>query len=220
MDKIICGIDEAGRGPVIGPMVVAGVWINEGENEILKEMAIKDSKKHTSKQREKHAKKIREMFFHSSIIISPEDIDALRSTMSINELEVHLFATLGKRKRADVYYIDSADVDEERFGMEFKKNLGFEAKIISKHDADNLFPVVSAASIIAKVERDAEMKKIADILQKELSIPIGSGYPSDEKTRLFIKKWIEKFGDLPPYTRCSWKTVKKLMAEVNQRKLF
>mgnify|MGYP000035219162 CR=1 FL=1 len=220
MDKLICGIDEAGRGPVIGPMVVAGVWIREEENEILKEMAIKDSKKHTSKQREKHAKKIQEMFFHSSIVILPEDIDALRSTMSINELEVHLFATIGKRKKADVYYIDSADVDEERFGAKFKKNLGFDADVISKHDADNLFPVVSAASIIAKVERDAEMKKIADILQKELGIPVGSGYPSDEKTRLFIKKWIEKFGDLPPYTRRSWKTVKKLMAEVNQRKLF
>ncbi|KAA0002722.1 MAG: ribonuclease HII [Thermoplasmata archaeon] len=217
---MICGIDEAGRGPVIGPMVVAGVWIKEGENDVLKKMAIKDSKKHTKKQREKHAKKIREMFFHSFIIISPEDIDALRSTMSMNELEIHLFATLGKKREADIYYIDSADVDEKRFGEEFKKNLGFKAEIISKHDADNLFPVVSAASIIAKVERDAEMEKIANMLQKKLDIPIGSGYPSDEKTRLFIKKWIEKFGDVPPYTRRSWKTVKKLTAEVKQKKLF
>lgn len=220
MDKLICGIDEAGRGPVIGPMVVAGVWIKEEENEVLKKMAIKDSKKHTKKQREGHAKKIREMFFHSSIVVSPEDIDALRSTMSINELEVHIFATLGKKKRAGIYYIDSADVDEERFGEVFKQNLGFEIEVVSKHEADNLFPVVSAASIIAKVERDAEMEKIADVLQKKLDVPIGSGYPSDEKTRLFIQKWIKKFGDVPPYTRRSWKTVKKLIAETEQKKLL
>jgi ribonuclease HII len=220
VDRVICGIDEAGRGPVIGPMVVAGVWIKENENELLKEMAIRDSKKHTKRQREAHAIKLREMFFHSLIVVSPEDIDALRASMSINELEVHIFARLGKQKRADVYYLDSADVDEQRFGETFNQNLGFQAAVVSKHEADNLFPVVSAASIIAKVKRDAEMENIAKDLEKKMDVPIGSGYPSDEKTRLFMLEWIKKYGDVPPYTRRSWKTVKKLITEAEQKKLF
>ncbi|RLF63907.1 MAG: ribonuclease HII [Thermoplasmata archaeon] len=218
--KTICGIDEAGRGPVIGPMVVAGVWVDEEGEKLLRDMGVKDSKKHTAKKREELSEKIREMFFHNFIVVQPEDIDALRQAMSLNELEIHIFAKVGGSRRADVYYIDSADVDEERFGQDFLKKLGFETEVVSKHEADVKYPVVSAASIVAKVERDRKLEEIRREIEPELGIPLGSGYPSDERTRLFIKKWIEKFGDVPPHTRQSWKTVQKIKADMKQQKLF
>jgi ribonuclease HII len=218
--KTICGIDEAGRGPVIGPMVVAGVWVDEEGEKLLRDMGVKDSKKHTAKKREELSEKIREMFFHNFIVVQPEDIDALRQAMSLNELEVHIFAKVGKARKADVYYLDSADVDEERFGHDFLKEIGFETNVISKHEADVNYPVVSAASIVAKVERDRKLEEIRREIEPELGIPLGSGYPSDERTRLFIKKWIEKFGDVPPHTRQSWKTVQKIKADMKQQKLF
>ncbi len=218
--KTICGIDEAGRGPVIGPMVVAGVWANEDEEKLLKEMNVRDSKKHTIKRREELSKMIRETFFYNFIVVQPEDIDALRETMSLNELEVYIFAKIGKSMKADVYYLDSADVDEERFGHSFSEKLGFAAEVVSEHEADANYPIVSAASIVAKVERDKKLEEIRKEIEPELGIPLGSGYPSDERTRLFIKKWIEKFGDVPPHTRRSWKTVRKIKEDMMQQRFF
>jgi len=218
--KIICGIDEAGRGPVIGPMVVAGVWADEDEEEMLKKMNVKDSKKHTKKRREELSKRIREMFFYNFIVVQPEDIDALRQAMSLNELEVHIFAKVGRLRKADVYYLDSADVDEERFGHDFLKEIGFETNVISKHEADVNYPIVSAASIVAKVERDRKLEEIRKEIEPELGMPLGSGYPSDERTRLFIKKWIEKFGDVPPHTRRSWKTIRKIKEDMMHQRFF
>lgn len=218
--KIICGIDEAGRGPVIGPMVVAGVWADENEENLLREMNVRDSKKHTIKRREELSKKIREMFFYNFIVVQPEDIDALRQTMSLNELEVHIFAKIGRSMKADVYYLDSADVDEERFRQSFLDKIGFATEVISEHEADVNYPIVSAASIVAKVERDRKLEEIRKEIEPELGIPLGSGYPSDERTRLFIKKWIEKFGDVPPHTRQSWKTVRKIKEDMKQQRFF
>ncbi|MEA2054663.1 MAG: ribonuclease HII [Candidatus Thermoplasmatota archaeon] len=217
---MICGIDEAGRGPVIGPMVVAGVWAEEEKEIALRNMNVKDSKKHSKKRREELSEKIREMFFYDFVVVQPEDIDALRNTMSLNDLEIHIFVKIGRSKKANVYYLDSADVNEERFGQKFSEKLGFDADIISRHKADVAYPIVSAASIVAKVERDRKLKEITDDIESKLDVPLGSGYPSDERTRIFIKKWIEKFGDAPPYTRRSWSTVKKIKMEMKQKRLL
>lgn len=219
-ERIICGIDEAGRGPVIGPMVVAGVWTDKEGEGLLREMGVKDSKKHSRKRREELSKKIRQEFFYNFVVVRPEDIDALRGAMSLNDLEVHIFTRIGKSRRADVYYIDSADVDESRYGQKFAEGLGFDADVISEHEADVNYPVVSAASIVAKVERDRLLEEIREEIEPELGIPLGSGYPSDERTRLFIKGWIEKFGDVPPHTRQSWKTVQKIKVDMKQQRFF
>ena len=219
-ERIICGIDEAGRGPVIGPMVVVGVWADrEGEGR-LRQMGVRDSKKHGKKKREELSEKIRREFFYDFVVVNPEDIDALRETMSLNDLEIHIFAKIGRSRRADVYYLDSADVDEGRFGRSFLGKMGFDADVVSEHEADVNYPVVSAASIVAKVERDSLLEEIRKEIEPELGVPLGSGYPSDERTRLFIKKWIEKFGDVPPHTRRSWKTVQKIKADMKQQRFF
>lgn len=217
---LTCGIDEAGRGPVIGPMVVAGVWIDEtGEQELLT-LEVKDSKKHSPQRREELAAVIDERFYWRCRVVAPEDIDSLRAAMTLNELEAHVFARVGSEKRADTYYLDSASTDEAWFGERVQSSLPFDAVVVSKHEADDTYPVVSAASIMAKVERDRQVDMIARELEPRLDMPLGSGYPSDPRTRQFLKTWMQEYGDVPPYTRRSWKTVQKVKEELEQDTLF
>ena len=217
---MICGIDEAGRGPVIGPMVVAAVWMEEKDEEKLVEMGVRDSKKVARRKRELLAHYIMQNFHYEMTVVTPENIDTLRQTMTMNELEAYIFANLANKKMARVYYIDAASANEKEFEEMVRKNLKFDAKIVCEHEADLNYPVVSAASIIAKVERDRQIKGIAKMLESKLDMPLGSGYPSDKRTINFIKAWLKKYNELPPYTRHSWDTIRKIKNEMKQGKLF
>ncbi len=217
---LTCGIDEAGRGPVIGPMVVAGVWTDEaGEQELLT-LNVKDSKKHSPQRREELAAAIDEQLYWRCSVVAAEDIDSLRAAMTMNELEAHVFAKVGSERQADTYYVDSASTDEAWFGERVQAGLPFDATVISRHEADDTYPVVSAASIMAKVERDRQVASIARELEPRLDLPLGSGYPSDVRTRRFLKTWMQEYGDVPPHTRRSWKTVAKVKGELEQDTLF
>ena len=207
-----CGVDEAGRGPVIGPMVIAGVCADEKK---LMKIGVKDSKKLSPSRREKLAQEIRKIA--DKIVIrkvEPEEIDETRNVMTINKMEEKLFADIIRELHCKKVYVDAADVDEERFARNILSYLNKEVKIISRHKADDIYPEVSAASIIAKVERD----KIIEEISKEIG-EFGSGYPSDPRTREFIKEYCRKYGKLPPHTRKSWDTVKKIIAEMKQKSL-
>ncbi len=214
---MICGIDEAGRGPVIGPMVVAGVKVNDDGK--LIELGVKDSKQLSSKKREELAEKIKDMAEFSYRVVSAEDIDALREDMSLNELEANVFSSVLEDlcDDSDTVYVDSASTDEGwfkkeiRHRMEEKKDLD----IVSEHKADENYPVVSAASILAKVERDKNVEKISE----ELGVDIGSGYPSDVRTKEFLSEWVSENDDLPPYTRRSWQTAKDLLSMAQTKTL-
>lgn len=210
---MICGVDEAGRGPVIGPMVVAGVMLLD--DGVLVEINVKDSKKCAPKLREKLAKEIKELAKIEVIVVSAADIDLMRERYSMNQIETKLFATIIERLKPDLAYVDSADVREEFFKLEILRELKNEVDIISKHSADELYPVVSAASIIAKTRRDAEIARI----EGEIGEPIGSGYPSDPVTIQFLEKWIKEKGVLPPYTRRSWKTAQRLLNRSKTKKI-
>lgn len=217
---MICGIDEAGRGPVIGPMVIAAVWAGEEDEHKLVEAGVRDSKKLTPQKREQMATFIRKSFHCETTVIEAQDIDALRKTMTINQLEAYAFARIASMRRADVYYIDAASANEGAFKGEVQKHMTCECTIVCKHGADATYAIVSAASIIAKVERDRRIADIAGALEKKLGIPLGSGYPSDEKTIRFIREWVKRFGDFPPHTRKSWKTVKHIERDLRQQKLW
>ena len=211
---MICGADEAGRGPVIGPMVVAAVKVED--DSFLKDIGVRDSRKCTPQRRERLAKLIMDSCDYSIRVVSPEEIDAMRERMTLNEIEVNVFAEVlgGLCTDGCEIYLDAADVDEERFGEEIGKLLGMDVRITAKHGGDDIYPVVSAASIIAKVRRDAEIEEI----KKELG-EIGSGYPSDPITQEFLRKWVKDHGDLPPHTRRSWKTAKKALERAKIKKL-
>ncbi len=209
---MICGIDEAGRGPVIGPMVVAAVC---ADDEKLKDLNVRDSKKLSPKRREYLAERIKEMAEQIVVrVVDPEEIDTMREKMTMNELEVEIFAEIISELKGDIVYVDAADVDEERFAQEIRKRIGREIRIISKHKADSIYPIVSAASIIAKVERDRIIEEIA----KEIG-DFGSGYPADERTKKFLEEYYREHGELPPHTRRSWKSSKRLIKKSEQRHL-
>jgi len=215
---MICGADEAGRGPVVGPMVVAGVKLKD-EVELIKN-EVKDSKKLSSKRREYLAKIIKEIAIdYDILVISASDIDDMRKVMTLNEIEVHAFAKVIKKLKPEVCYVDSADVNEKRFGRDILSELSFKPEIVSKHKADDIYPIVGAASILAKTKRDEEVKRIEQKLIKKLNIPLGSGYPADVVTQKFLKTWLNRYGKLPPNTRHSWKTSQNLLKQQKIKKL-
>jgi ribonuclease HII len=215
---MLCGVDEAGRGPVIGPLVVAGVIYED--DSLLIEYNIRDSKKLTPRTREILADKIKKSAKkYEILIINAEDIDDMRKVMTLNDIEVNAFSQVIKKLEPDFCYVDAADVNEKRFGQNILSRLTNNPKILSKHKADETFLVVGAASILAKTTRDNNVKKIAKYLQKKLNLPLGSGYPADPTTKKFLRTWIETYGELPSHVRQSWKTSQKLLKDIKNIKL-
>jgi ribonuclease HII len=209
---MFCGIDEAGRGPVIGPLVVAAVFVEDDER--LKSIGVKDSKKLSPAIRERMFAEIAEAAEYRTVVISAEEIDLKRANYSLNEIELQMFADSVNGMKVSRVYADCPDVNEMTFSSSLSSKLD-NVKVIGKHKADDTYPVVSAASIIAKVTRDAIIKKISE----EFGEDIGSGYPSDPVTIDFIAKWIKENGNAPPHTRRSWETVKKMMTVSMNRKI-
>ena len=210
---MIVGVDEAGRGPVIGPLVVAGVAV---ESDVpLRHLNVRDSKKLSPERREALAPEIEKVSTYELVVIPAERIDVMRSEMSLNDFEAKLFAEVIDKLRPETAYVDAADVDELEFKRCVRRELAFDVEIVSQHNADELFPVVSAASILAKVCRDREMRLIED----EIGLHIGSGYASDTDTIAFLERWIRQHGSLPPHTRASWDTARRLLAGSRNHKL-
>jgi len=215
---MICGVDEAGRGPIIGPLVVAGVCAEDDVT--LKEIGACDSKKCTPEKRERIAQQIKERGFQYEIMVIPaSDIDDLRKTMTLNDLEVYVFSRIIEKLHPDVCYVDSADVNDVRFGKDILAKLSWKPTMISKHKADDLYPIVGAASILAKTRRDAEVRKIGKELKHKLNLPLGSGYPADPLTIGYLKNWLKTYGEFPPHVRRSWETAKTLMKNHKTKKL-
>ncbi|MCU0859724.1 MAG: ribonuclease HII [Thermoplasmata archaeon] len=202
---MICGIDEAGRGPVIGPLIVCGVAVES--DEAIRPLGVRDSKKLTAKRREELAPRIREVAKVEVVEVSAEEIDALREEITLNELEARVFATIVERLKPEIAYMDAADANEAQFGRMVQAHMSCGSRLFSRHKADEVFPVVSAASIVAKVVRDARVAEI----EAEIGEPIGSGYPSDPVTMSFLKRWIGDKKAFPPHTRCSWEPAQNLM---------
>ena len=217
-EVMICGVDEAGRGPCFGPLVVAGVLV-ENDAELVRIGAC-DSKQLTPKQREELAPLIKNIVTKNELIMLPAaDIDDLRKTMTLNELEVFVYSKIIEKLRPDVCYVDAVDVNEDRFGRDILSHLSFKPRMISEHKADARYPIVGAASILAKVTRDEHVRKIALELEPALNLPLGSGYPADQVTKKFLETWVARFGSLPPYVRHSWETCQKLMQNQKTKRL-
>ena len=202
---MICGVDEAGKGPVMGPMVVAAVSVENAK--LIEKLGFKDSKLLSSQRRLELFNLIKQNYSYEIEIINVEKIDEYRMKNQLNLLNRKAFEKVISRLNPKVAYVDAADVNEERFGREIKVNLTNpnDTDVISMHKADSMIPVVAAASIIAKQTRELEIKK----LKKEIG-DFGSGYPSDEKTIKFLKSYFHDNSRWPPGTRKSWKTIERI----------
>ncbi len=210
---LVAGVDEAGRGCVIGPLVVAGVLIKEEKLPDLKRLGVKDSKLLSAKKREALAVEIAGLAEkHVIAKLAPVEIDraveSRRKLHKLNRLEAQTMANIIEALKPDVAFVDAADVVEERFKNHIQEGLSFKAKIVAEHKADKTYPVVSAASIIAKVERDREIAVLTGAHGD-----FGSGYLADPRTMQFLKQWLQAHGEYPDCVRKSWKPAKQLKAE-------
>jgi ribonuclease HII len=207
---LVAGVDDAGRGAVIGPLVIAGVLVKEEDLPRLKELGVKDSKLLSPHRREVLAVEIRKIVQKYSVVkLQPEEIDVVvksgRKLHKLNWLEAQTMARVIETLRPHRVYVDASDVLEERFKQHILECMSFKVDIISEHKADRNYVAVSAASIIAKVERDREVAELARVYGD-----FGSGYPSDQRTINFLKQLVEETGDYPEFIRKSWKPAKKV----------
>ena len=204
-NKYVLGIDEAGRGSVLGPLVIGGVLMREDKVRFLERIEVKDSKKISSKKRSVLSRKIKKIAQTYTNIIPAEEIDNLRNNgTNLNEIEKNAMCKTIQQANPNTCYIDCIDVNEKRFHDNIQKEYP-NIEIITQHKADDTYNIVSAASIIAKVERDKQMA----ILRKEYG-DIGSGYPSDKYTINYLKSLNKNF---PPIVRQTWNTVIKIKEE-------
>lgn len=211
---MIIAIDEAGRGPVLGPLVMCGISINEKESYKLIELGVKDSKLLTEKKRielEPEIKKIIKSY--KTIQIEPKELDKLMSSgTNLNKIELLTTAKIINTLEGDTAIIDCPSTNLEAYKRELKAQLNRPVKLIVEHKADLNHPEVSAASIIAKVTRDNKIR----ILQEQYDSDFGSGYMSDPLTKKFIEENWEKY---PELFRKSWSSWKDLKFNKNQSKL-
>lgn len=210
---LVAGVDEAGRGCVIGPLVIAGVLAKEETLPVLKQLGVKDSKLLSPQKRESLAGEIRRLTEkHLIVKLSPGEIDRVvesgRKLHKLNRLEAENMARIIDGLNPEEAYVDAADVLEDRFKHHIQERLKSKIRIVSKHKADKIYVIVSAASIVAKVERDREIS-----LLKANFGDFGSGYLTDPKTMTFLKGWLSTQGDYPECVRKSWKPAKKAKNE-------
>jgi len=212
----IAGIDEAGRGPVIGPLVIAAVVIKANQEEVLIEWGVRDSKQLTPRRRELLEQRIIQLATKVEVLeISAKEIDAERQkNRSLNILEAEWMAKVLNHLKWDVAYIDASDVNAERYGRTIAAQLKIPNKVVSKHKADSIYPVVAAASIVAKVRRDQRIREFHRSYGD-----FGSGYPNDPKTRRFLIDWIRTHNTYPDIVRKSWETARDISKANRQRTL-
>jgi len=212
---MILGIDEAGRGPVIGPMVIGGVLVND--EDALKKLKVRDSKLVPPDKREELYGKIKDVAIETHFVsISAKEIDNYRKKGSLNELEAMKMAELIETftKKPEWIFIDLPDPTAEGFINRIKKYTRLEAKVTAEHKADQNYPVVSAASIIAKVERDRAVRE----LEKRYNVELGTGYPHDERAIKYIEECAKR-DERPPIIRYSWATAKRIYDRKKQASL-
>ncbi|MGA9388090.1 MAG: ribonuclease HII [Candidatus Bathyarchaeia archaeon] len=214
---LVAGVDDAGRGCAIGPLVIAGVLMDEGDLPKLIELGVKDSKLLSAHRREVLAPEIKRVARSYEVVkLSPQQIDDVvlngRKLRRLNWLEAQTMAKVIEVLRPDKAYVDASDVLEERFKADILDCLPFRIPIVSEHEADRTYPIVSAASIIAKVERDREIAELAKVHGD-----FGSGYPADPRTTGFLQQCLKKTGEYPDFVRRSWKPVKKVKSDEESR---
>ncbi len=208
----IIGVDEAGRGPVVGPMVLCAFACMKEQEAGLREIGVKDSKLVPEGKREKMVPKLKE-FPHVVVEVSAAEItEYMRKHVSLNDMEAlkiaEALSKLAAKLEIDTVFVDSPDPVASKFAIRIKKYLPQKLKsmhIVSENKADVKYACAGAASLIAKSTRE---RRVADIAL-ELGEAFGSGYPSDERTMEFVRR---RRGEplLEKHLRHEWETIKKM----------
>ncbi len=227
MEHFILGIDDAGRGPVIGPMILAGVLLTDKQEKILRKHNVKDSKQLSHQTRINLEKLIRKNTLkHAITRSSPNEIDnALSSGTNLNTLEAQKTAEIiNTLNEKDLYnkkikvIVDCPSTNTRAWRSTLLKYISYAENLIitCEHKADANYTSVGAASILAKVEREDEIEKIRECYKKYGNL--GSGYPSDPITKEFLKKNGARLKNEGIF-RKTWSTWKSLFPEKLQTTL-
>lgn len=214
-------MDEAGRGPVIGPIVFGLVIVNENQEKILRTLGVNDSKQLSEPKRESLKEIIvKNSEFSRTHAISANEInDYMSNGTNLNQIEIIGFTALLEQisQKIDELQLDAADVNAARFGSNFEHLVS--GKIDSRHKGDSIFISVAAASIIAKTERDDQVKNLQKrMIRVDPNLPsFGSGYPTDATP--FLKEFYAKYRTFPTIARTHWKTCKKIKEKFDQAQL-
>jgi ribonuclease HII len=216
------GIDDAGRGPVIGPMILAGVLVDDKIEREFRKLGVKDSKQLTEKRREFLADEIRKMAeTFEVVIISPKEIDHNKEIgVKLNEVEAFACAKIinkinkGYKEIRVIVDCPSTSIVNWMDFLKTKINNLSNLEVICEHKADKNHISVSAASILAKSIREKEMVK----LKKKFGEDMGSGYTSDPNTKKFLKRNVKKYNEDGIF-RKSWSTWQVASQGMNQKKI-
>jgi len=200
---LICGMDEAARGPLLGPLVMCGVIIDEKDIPMLEKLGVKDSKKLLPNKRRKIYLELKEKVKYKFIVVEAEEIDrALNSAdLNLNWLEAHKSAEILNELKPEKAIVDCPSNNIAAYHSYLGKLLKVEMELQLEHDAERFLPV-AAASIIAKETREEIIEKM-----KEKYGDFGSGYPSDPKTKAYLKENWKKY---PEIFRTTWASYKKI----------
>lgn len=207
----VAGADEAGRGCVIGPLVMCLFAIEPERQGELKKLGAKDSKLLSASQREQMAEQLPKLGPYELVEISAEELThAMERKISLNELEARKLAeaitTLeGKGVCLTDVFVDSPDPIPATYARRIQKQYIGSASIHSANKAESKWPTVAAASILAKVRRDQRIEEI----KKKVGYNFGSGYTSDPNTVQYLEKH-HRDPKLQQYLRHRWETIKRL----------
>jgi ribonuclease HII len=205
------GVDEAGKGPVLGSMFAAAV---RADPATLPD-GVGDSKGIAPARREQLDERIRAAADAVAVAEIPvERIDDPATDMNSLTVAAHAEALDGVATDGLAGMVDAGDTDAERFGRQVADGLEPTVDITAEHGADETDPLVGAASIVAKVARDSHVEDIAAEYGD-----VGSGYPSDPTTREFLANYVDANGELPDCARTSWSTSQDVLAAAEQSTL-
>lgn len=212
----VLGVDEAGRGPVLGPLIMGGVMIREEDVAYLREIGVKDSKQLLQEKRVELASKIRDKaVYHQVIDVKAEEINQNFSVRGVNltELEIKKMAEIINQAKPDKAIIDMPMKNRKEFMKRLEVYLDHDAEIVAENKADQKYFVVGAASILAKVRREEVVKG----LHGKIGF-FGSGYCSDERTEKFLEKNYKK-EEVKPFLRNNWKTLIRIDDKKTQTRI-
>ncbi|WP_336330632.1 ribonuclease HII [Haloarcula sp. CGMCC 1.2071] len=205
------GVDEAGKGPVLGSMFAAAI---RADPAALPD-GVGDSKDIRPERRERLAGEIRESADAVGVAEIPvERIDADGTDMNTLTVDAQAEALSVVARDGLPGTVDAGDTDAARFGRRVADAVNADVTVTAEHGADETDPLVGAASIVAKVARDAH---VADLAEEYGDV--GSGYPSDPTTRAFLADYVDRHGELPACARRSWSTCDDVLAAAEQASL-
>jgi ribonuclease HII len=211
----VVGIDEAGRGAWVGPLVVGAFAVPLDRVERLAAVGARDSKLLSPRLRAEVYDRLLEIGVARSIELSPAQIDREVAGHRLNALEAAAFGRLARELGPARVYVDACDANARRFARRVAAAAGEGNRVVARHKADRDLPLVGAASIVAKVRRDRRI----EALDRELGGGLGSGYPSDPRTIAFVRDWAARSAVRPPWLRASWSTTERVIGRPTARAL-